>query len=548
MKSFFQKVRSFVLAHKKTSIAIGLGLIIIVYFVFRTNTGKAQTTYVLGTVQKGTVISAVSGSGQVSATDQIDLKARSSGTITYVGVKPGMFVKKWQTLFSLDARDAQKAVRDAETSLETAQLDLEKFTQAPKSLDVQALEADEQTQEKVKVDAEKSVEKAYSDLLNTSTSPISSIITDNQTPPTITGLYNKNIETTITITTHPENGYFAFSTTPEVIPDNTATYSAVVPQPIGDTGLYIKFSNTDRNQPQWIIYLPNKTVSGYASNLSAYNDALASKDETIKNADLKIAEDKQKIADLYQPDPLDLRAKQLVVQQKEDALVDAKANLSDYYVTAPFDGEIASVVGRVGDTASGTLGTIITKQKIASISLNEVDIAKIKLGQKTTLEFDAIPDLSITGEVAEIDTMGTVSQGVVNYNVKIAFDTDSEKIKPGMSVSASIITDVKQDVLTVPVSAVKTNNSGSYVMQFATPLTLTANANTGVPSSIPPVQIPVETGLSSDTLIEIVSGLKEGDQIITRTITATTKTTATAPSLLGGGGARGGGGRGGFGG
>ncbi len=62
------------------------------------------------------------------------------------------------------------------------------------------------------------------------------------------------------------------------------------------------------------------------------------------------------------------------------------------------------------------------------------------------------------------------------------------------------------------------------------------------------MQIPVETGLSSDTLIEIVSGLKEGDQIITRTITATTKTTATAPSLLGGGGARGGGGRGGFGG
>ena len=85
-------------------------------------------------------------------------------------------------------------------------------------------------------------------------------------------------------------------------------------------------------------------------------------------------------------------------------------------------------------------------------------MAKVKVGQKVTLTFDAIEDLSITGEVAEIDTLGTVSQGVVNYAVKIVFDTQDERVKSGMSVSAAIITDVKQDVLLVPNAAVKSND------------------------------------------------------------------------------------------
>ena len=100
---------------------------------------------------------------------------------------------------------------------------------------------------------------------------------------------------------------------------------------------------------------------------------------------------------------------------------------------------------------------LITKQKIAEISLNEVDAAKVKVGQKVTLTFDAIDGLSITGEVSEIDALGTVSQGVVTYGVKIAFDTQDERVKSGMSVSAAIITDVKQNVLLVPNAAVKSN-------------------------------------------------------------------------------------------
>ena len=160
-----------------------------------------------------------------------------------------------------------------------------------------------------------------------------------------------------------------------------------------------------------------------------------------------------------------IRAKKIAVQQKEDALTSAKETLADYSIRAPFAGVIASVDIQKGDSISnGTIAaTLITKQRIAEISLNEVDAAKIKIGQKVTLTFDAVEDLTLTGEVSEVNTLGTVSQGVVSYTIKIAFDTQDERIKPGMSTSATIITEIKQDILIIPSSAIKTLGNSSYV-------------------------------------------------------------------------------------
>src|SRR6185503_5946600 len=109
-----------------------------------------------------------------------------------------------------------------------------------------------------------------------------------------------------------------------------------------------------------------------------------------------------------------------------------------YTVRAPFSGTIAKLSVDKGDQASSgtTVATIISKNQIADLSLNEVDAAKVTVGQKATLTFDAVEDLSIAGAVASVDTLGTVSQGVVSYVVKIQFTTQDERVKPGMSVNA----------------------------------------------------------------------------------------------------------------
>lgn len=204
--------------------------------------------------------------------------------------------------------------------------------------------------------------------------------------------------------------------------------------------------------------------------------------------------------------------------------------MADYFVRAPFAGTLAKVNIKKSDTVSaGTVvATLITKKQLAEISLNEVDVAKVKIGQKATLTFDAVAGLAISGIVADIDTIGTVSQGVVTYIVTISFDTQDERIKPGMSVSGVIITETKQDVLIVPNSAVKSlpaNSGAGQASQSYIEMLQTLKNKT--------VRIKVQTGLSNDTQTEIISGIKEGDEIITRTILPTTTASSTAPSIFG---------------
>jgi len=306
---------------------------------------------------------------------------------------------------------------------------------------------------------------------------------------------------------------------------------------IKDTKDLVDYVAQDTNKQTDFVSTEN-TLSNYTntintdlSNLFSSQTSIKSSQDSIPNSDL------------------DIQNAELSLKQKQNSLQDAKDNLSKYYITAPFDGIMASVPVNVGDSAGSgtTLGTIITSQKLATITLNEVDVAKIKLGEKATLTFDAISDLTIAGTVAEIDSLGTVSQGVVDYTVKISFDTQDDRVKSGMSVSADIITDIAQDVIVVPNGAIKTaNNGNSYVQAFDSSVAGTSTPVSGFISTATPKQIIVVTGLADNTSTEITSGLKEGDIIITKTISGTT-TKTTTPSLLnavggsatkGGGGAR----------
>src|SRR5262249_21360975 len=151
---------------------------------------------------------------------------------------------------------------------------------------------------------------------------------------------------------------------------------------------------------------------------------------------------------------------QLSIQQQQNSLAQAQTALSDYTISAPIAGTIADLNLHVGDTVgSGTSGaTLITSDQIADLSLNEVDAAKVQVGQNATLTFDAIPNLSLTGTVSDVSPLGTVSQGVVSYDIKIAFTTQDPRVKAGMTVNADIQTAVHSNILEVPASAIQTSN------------------------------------------------------------------------------------------
>ena len=160
----------------------------------------------------------------------------------------------------------------------------------------------------------------------------------------------------------------------------------------------------------------------------------------------------------------------------------------------------------------------------ATLNLTEVDVTKIKSGQKVTLTMDAFPDHTLTGTVLAVNTSGNVNSNVTTYSVNVLLDNTDLDIYTNMAVSATIIVSVKDDVIVIPSTAIKTVNNISTVQIL----------KDGIATSVE-----VETGDSNDSQTEIVSGINEGDVVVTSIIntSATSKSTGSgsnSSSLFGG--------------
>lgn len=587
----FRKIKIFAVRHKIISFLLVAAAVGGFWGYSTLQSAASVTRYVLSAAAKGTVVASVTGSGQVSVSNQIDIKpAKASGAITWLGVQAGDTVGSGHALMGIDSTDAKKAVTDAEQSLVTARLQLQKDSaQAP-------------------IDYEKAVNalaSAKDDLANTYNTTFNTLSTAYlDMPPVMTGLQNLLFGTDL----NPAGSQWNVDILSNLFSDNDAgnakilAFAASVKSDYGtarakyDDGV-LKYRQTTRfSAAHDIETLLDQSVDtaivaaqalqdelnlissaydaaqvynrklpaalatmqtnarNYLSTVNTDLSALLSQKKAIDTDKQTITSDEQSITLLqvgnstHNDNPISLQIERNNLASQEANLAQLKIDLSNYTVVAPFAGVVAKVAVKVGDTvSSGTVvATLITTQKQATISLNEVDAAKIKVGQKATVTFDAVEGLGIAGEVAAVDAIGTVTQGVVTYGVTVTFDTQDERVKPGMSASVAIITDVRSDVLTVPNSAIKSRGASSYVELFDQNFPDQSNP-AGVVSPIQPRQQTVQIGLSNDAFTEVTSGLTAGDMVVSRTVTASTKsTTSQAPSLLnavggravGGGGAR----------
>ena len=218
-------------------------------------------------------------------------------------------------------------------------------------------------------------------------------------------------------------------------------------------------------------------------------------------------------------------------------LSQATYKLTSPVITAPFSGTVESVNLVEGMVlSSSTSTTNINSERVAvikgdslpviSVSLSEVDVPNVKVGQKVTVTLDSISDKTFTGKVATVDRVGSVSNNVTSYNANIKLDTDSSSILPNMAATADIIVNTATDALNIPSAALITQSGTTYAKTLV-------NGKE--------VDVAVETGISDDTNTVITSGLNEGTVVITGTTSATT-TSTTTKSVFSTGGFGGGGG------
>ena len=330
----------------------------------------------------------------------------------------------------------------------------------------------------------------------------------------------------------------SISATGNIIVDQQSTVDPTITGTV--TNVAVKVGDAVK-KGQLLFTLDNNQLSidaskAYASYLQAtasLENAKASKKDAKINYEDGSSDQKPSLKNKLEASEisLDVAERNVAVARASysEALKDAFARK----VTAPIDGTVNAVnvkngddLGRLSSNSNSSapiiIGDLNTLQ--AQVEVNEVDVTNISVGQKVTLKFDALDNYSTTGRVEKIDALGTVTQGVVTYNVTIALDNLDERIKPQMSVSAAIITNVKQDVLLVPSSAVKTEGNSSYVEVL----------NSGTT----PVQKTIQVGASNTTDTEITSGISAGDKVVTQTINPnlTTSTSSTGSRLPGMGG------------
>ncbi len=450
------------LAKRKAVVLIAIPVLIVGSLVYRALGSNSQPTYRTAKVERGMIVSSVTASGQVTLTNSVSVTTQATGVVKEIYVKEGDTVKAGDKLLVIDLdQNGQLAKAKAWSSYLSAKsaLDSAKQNKSTSNKSIKQAKIDLTTAQQNKLSLQQALEQAQANLA---------------------GAQN--------------------------------AFNAVQDKPSDDL---------DRQQK--------------ALALQAAQDAVTLAQQRYDNADAAIDNAKLGVSIANQAYKNTGSTIEKAQADVDSAWLSYQATLGT--VTAPADGKIGNLTVTVGSAITGssagssasssgssaqsassgsgnsTSGTSSSGQKVATInsgsaptatfSLSEIDVVKVKTGQKATITLDALPGKTFTGKVTSIDKSGTVSSGVTTYPVTIQFDTTSDDILANMAANASIITQTKDNVLMIPTGS-------SQTVGNTTMATILKNGRTQ--------QVPVELGLSSDSQVEVISGLSEGNEIVLGTV------------------------------
>ncbi|NTU81135.1 MAG: HlyD family efflux transporter periplasmic adaptor subunit [Chloroflexales bacterium] len=271
------------------------------------------------------------------------------------------------------------------------------------------------------------------------------------------------------------------------------------------------------------------SVASAQASLNSLREPASKEDLTIAQASVEQAQ--INLNQLTSPgSAASIASAEANLAQAEVALAQAKLDLQDSTLTAPFAGVVSEVLASVGDTtsASTTITVIDPTTLYVDLSLSESDVSKVAVGQTVAVTFDALTDTTITGTVTMVAPTATVTSNVATYPVRVSFSPGDHPIKVGMTASGTIVVEQHADALMVPSRAVQSQGDAKVVQ---------VRAAVGQPA----VPVRVETGLTSDGQTEILSCvdtgnlcLQEGDILVITASSASGTSPTNRQSGLGG--------------
>lgn len=485
-----------------TAVLIAVG-IVVVLLVQKIN----DTTYELVTVQTGDMVQEVSASGKVESPTKIDLHFKSSGKLIALNANVGEEVVAGKLLAVQDTAQLDAQVSEMQSGIDLQRAKLAQLiagvSDEETTVSETALANARRDYENVKAAQEILVKNDYKTLLNSTISAVSVDDTSRYVAPTITGNYILGKEGVIKISPYRSSGGTSFRITGLV--EGVGTNDEIIAQPIGNSGLFIMFPNTTGlSLTEWVINIPNKDAPNYIQNYNAHQLALQTQQSAIASAqaivDLRQAELTTKKAPTRSTD---IAVYQAQINQAEASLHKISSQREDLMIIAPASSIVTEVNGEVGETVNpATTIVSLATGGVLQIKINIVEdsIVDVRTGQKVRITFDAIKNQEFEGTVAAINPAETIVGGTVYYETVITFDKADERIRSGMTANVWIETSVSKHTLFIPVSAIS-NENGKMTVQ--------------VLDGEQVVKREVVTGIKNNAgMVEIISGLSEGEQII----------------------------------
>jgi HlyD family secretion protein len=500
MKAFFSKKKNYWIVAIVVIALLGGGAYWYVH-------SSAAPSFGAVTVGKGNVVESVDEAGSVITEHSANLSFQEGGQITQVNVSEGSTVGEGTMLATLDASQFRAALAQANAAVGTAQAQLNQLTSGtrPEQLQIDR-SAVTSAQNALGIAVGNAYSAADDALQNQTDNLFLNPKTNNPTflVPNASSQTQNNLQAErVVIGTALANWYQALSSTSTV---NPAALSGSADSVLPQIQSYLNTISLAVNGAAANASLSPSTLTAYKGYVSAARAEIEGSTSAVSGAEATLTAAQNQLA-LAQAGstPQAIAAQQAVVAQAQAAAASAQVALDHASLIAPFAGTVQNLTAQTGQVVSAgapILSLINSSGLKIETYVSETDVARITSGDAATVTLDAFgTGTAFPATVTTVDAAETQVNGSAAYMVTLHFAKPDNRIKDGMTGNVHIVEAEHDNVVEVPSNLLINNNDDYFVLMQHGAITK---------------KQPVQIGLVGDNgMTEVVSGLNEGDEIIT---------------------------------
>ncbi len=463
---------------------------------------KRSLTNVAASIR--TIEEKVSADGSVDSDRHVSLSFQKGGQVTAVNVKVGDSVKAGDVLARIDAGVLYASLLGAKADVQSAQANVSALQKGATS---QTIAVYDQNVSTAKLALATAVRDAYLKIQDAVINKTSLLFQNGTSPnPVIT------IPTDSSVTGLSLNSSRVDMTARLANWDSLMGSSAIGDQTLAEASNDIAAAKAFINSLASAVNRLATSNSGMTqSAISAYVTAVSAAGTEVNAAETgfnsavqayKTATDQLNVVQASStPEALDIAEAALAKAEANAASI--QSAIDDTVLVSPFDGVVASVDPRVGESfpaGQGAIDVVSNGVYKIDIMVPENEVALISVGDEAEIDFDAGGSLVATGTVASIDLSETMVNGVGAYKTTVYLNGSDQRIRTGMSATVTINGISAEDVLAIPASAIIEKSDGSYALVW--------NKATGTYE-----ERKIQTGLSDGNWTEVRSGIQAGELV-----------------------------------